>query len=142
MQTTTSTRETTSPTLRRDSGTARHSAVIATLSALLLLAASVAGQIAAGADYPAVPPGLVIPLVVAGLLAWRTNGWTTGLALGVGLSIGVGALLTPVLVLPALAWLLSHTPWSEPLRRRLLYAAIGSYGAAVIGAAVWASLTY
>ncbi|MGC0337401.1 hypothetical protein [Streptomyces sp. SLBN-8D4] len=95
MQTTTSTWETASTTLRRDGGTARRSAVTATLSALLLPAASVAGQIAAGADHSAVPPGLVIPLVAAGLLIWRTNGWTTGLALGVGLSIGVGALLTP-----------------------------------------------
>ncbi|MFF4062551.1 hypothetical protein ACFYZ8_44135 [Streptomyces sp. NPDC001668] len=69
--------------------------MIATLSALLLLAASIAGQIAAGADCPTVPPGLVIPLVAAALLAWRTNGWTTGLALGVGLFIGVGAILTP-----------------------------------------------
>ncbi|GLP63397.1 hypothetical protein TUSST3_00190 [Streptomyces sp. TUS-ST3] len=69
--------------------------MIATLSALLLLAASIAGQIAAGADYPTVPPGLVIALVAATLLAWRTNGWTTGLALGVGLFIGVGAILTP-----------------------------------------------
>ncbi|WP_020121807.1 hypothetical protein [Streptomyces canus] len=95
MRTTTSPRETTSTTLRRDSETARHSAVIAPLSALLLPTASVAGRIAAGADCPAMPPGPVIPLVVAGLLIRRTNGWTTGLALGVGLSIGVGALLTP-----------------------------------------------
>ncbi|MGC0399853.1 hypothetical protein RKD27_002497 [Streptomyces sp. SAI-126] len=91
METTTSTRGTT----RNDSATARPPAVIATLSALLLLAASIAGQTAAGADYPTVPPGLVIALVAATLLAWRTNGWTTGLALGVGLFIGVGAILTP-----------------------------------------------
>jgi len=95
METTTSTREATSTTHRRDRGTAHHSAVIATLSALLLLAASIAGQIAAGADYPAVPPGLVIPLATAALLIWHTNGWTTGLALGVGLFIGAGAVLTP-----------------------------------------------
>jgi hypothetical protein len=95
MEPTTSTRETTSTTHRRAGGTARHPAVIASLSALLLLAVSIAGQIAAGADYPTVPPGLVIPLVAAGLPAWRTNGWTTGLALGVGLFIGVGAILTP-----------------------------------------------
>ncbi|MGX1477933.1 UNVERIFIED_CONTAM: peptidoglycan/LPS O-acetylase OafA/YrhL [Streptomyces canus] len=91
METTTSTRETT----RKDTGTARSPAVVATLSALLLLAASIAGQIAAGADYPTVPPGLVIPLVAAALLVWRTNRWTTGLALGVGLFIGAGAILTP-----------------------------------------------
>jgi hypothetical protein len=53
-----------------------------------------------------------------------------------------GVSLHAVLVLPALAWLLSRTPWSEPLRRRLLYAALGSYVTAVIGAAVWAALTY
>ncbi|MEU0029389.1 hypothetical protein [Streptomyces sp. NPDC006335] len=95
METPTNIRETTSTTRRHDSGTARTPAVIATLSALLLPAASIAGQIAAGAQYPAVPPGLVIPLVAAGLLIRRTNGWTTGLALGVGLFIGVGAVLTP-----------------------------------------------
>ena len=95
MQTTTSTRETTSATLRGDSGTARHPAVIAPLSALLLPAASAPGRIAAGADHPAVPPGLVVPLGVAGPLTWRTNGRTTALALSLGLFIGVGALPTP-----------------------------------------------
>ncbi|MFG2732637.1 hypothetical protein [Streptomyces canus] len=91
METTTSARETT----RKDTDTARSPAVVAILSALLLLAASVVGQIAAGADYPTIPPGLVIPLMVAALLVRRTNRWTTGLALGVGLFIGTGAILTP-----------------------------------------------
>ncbi|MYT08819.1 MULTISPECIES: hypothetical protein [Streptomyces] len=94
MQTTTSTRETTSTTLRGNSGTARHPAVIAPLSALLLPAASVPDGIAPGAGHPAVPPGLLIPLGVAGPLTRRTNR-VTGLALGVGLFIGVGTLLTP-----------------------------------------------
>jgi hypothetical protein len=53
-----------------------------------------------------------------------------------------GVSLHAVLVLPALAWLLSRTSWSERLRRRILYAAIGSYVTAVVGAAVWAALTY
>ncbi|WP_433919614.1 hypothetical protein OIE50_35875 [Streptomyces canus] len=53
-----------------------------------------------------------------------------------------GVSLHAVLVLPALAWLLSRTPWSEPLRRRILYAAIGSYVTAVVGAGVWAALAY
>ena len=75
--------------------TARPATVTATLTALLLLVVSSVGEIAAGADYPAVPPGIVIPLVVAGLLVWRANRWTTGLALAVGLLIGVGALVTP-----------------------------------------------
>lgn len=85
----------TSGATRSDTGTARSRAVVATLSALLLPAASIAGQIAAGADCPTVPPGLVIALVAAGLVAWRTNRWTTGLALGIGLFTGAGAVLTP-----------------------------------------------
>ncbi|NEA97496.1 hypothetical protein [Streptomyces sp. SID13726] len=50
-----------------------------------------------GAARPpaAVPPGRVIPLVTAGLPAWRPNPGTAGLALGVGLFLGVGAILTP-----------------------------------------------
>jgi peptidoglycan/LPS O-acetylase OafA/YrhL len=84
------------PKSNREAGpAARPPAVTATLAALLLLTVSIVGQITAGADYPAVPPGVVIPLVVGGLLLWRTNRWTSGLALAVGLLIGIGALLTP-----------------------------------------------
>ncbi|MFD5407944.1 hypothetical protein [Streptomyces griseorubiginosus] len=53
-----------------------------------------------------------------------------------------GVSLHAVLVLPALAWLLSRTRWSEALRRRLLYAAIGAYVTAVAGAGLRAALTY
>ncbi|MFK4106631.1 hypothetical protein ACI2L1_42600 [Streptomyces sp. NPDC019531] len=53
-----------------------------------------------------------------------------------------GVSLHAVLILPALVWLLSRTSWSGPLRRRILYCAIGCYVAAVIGAGVWAALTY
>ncbi|MFC8431799.1 hypothetical protein [Streptomyces sp. NPDC057253] len=53
-----------------------------------------------------------------------------------------GVSLHAVLVLPALAWLLSRTRWSETPRRRILYAAVGCYVTAVAGAAVWAALTY
>lgn len=98
METTKSDRESLNA-IRQESGAStravRSPAVTATLGALLVLAASIGGQIAAGADYPVVPPGLVIPLVVAGLLFWRANRRTTGLALAVGLFIGAGALLTP-----------------------------------------------
>jgi len=80
---------------RENGRAARSSAHTATLAALLLLAVSIVGQIAAGADYPAVPPGLVIPLVAAGLLLWRANRWTAGLALAIGVFIGVGAFVTP-----------------------------------------------
>ncbi|MDH6222184.1 hypothetical protein [Streptomyces pseudovenezuelae] len=81
--------------ITRAGDTTRSPAVAATLAALLLLAVSIVVQIAAGADYPTVPPGLVIPLVAAGLLLWRTNRWTTGLALAIGVFIGTGAFLTP-----------------------------------------------
>ncbi|MGW6144574.1 hypothetical protein [Streptomyces sp. NPDC055140] len=73
----------------------RRPGVVATLASLALLALSIVGQITAGADHPAVPPGIVIPVVVAALLAWRPNRWTAGLALAVGAFIGVGAVVTP-----------------------------------------------
>ncbi|MGW6403792.1 hypothetical protein [Streptomyces sp. NPDC055134] len=79
----------------RDRRPGRRPTVVVTLAALALLALSIVGQIVAGADYPAVPPGLVIPVVAAALLAWRPNRWTAGLALAVGLFIGVGAVVTP-----------------------------------------------
>lgn len=53
-----------------------------------------------------------------------------------------GVSLHAVLVLPALAWLLSRTSWSERVRRRIVAAAVGGYAAAVVGAGVWAVLTY
>ncbi|MFF4833265.1 hypothetical protein [Streptomyces sp. NPDC001315] len=53
---------------------------------------------------------------------------------------GVG--LHAVVVLPALAWLLSRTPWSESVRRRIVAMAVGCYAIAVVAAGVWAVLTY
>lgn len=53
-----------------------------------------------------------------------------------------GVSLHAVLVLPALAWLLSRTAWSETVRLGVLVAAVDCYAAAVIGAGVWAGLTY
>jgi hypothetical protein len=53
-----------------------------------------------------------------------------------------GVSLHAVLVLPALAWLLSRTPWSDRTRHRVMYAAVGCYAAAVLGAGVWAALTW
>ncbi|MGX1674336.1 hypothetical protein [Streptomyces sp. NPDC055400] len=79
----------------RDRRPVRRPTVVVTLAALALLALSIVGQVVAGADYPAVPPGLVIPVVAASLPAWRPNRWTAGLALAVGLFIGVGAVVTP-----------------------------------------------
>ncbi|MER6783836.1 hypothetical protein ABT330_04095 [Streptomyces sp. NPDC000658] len=53
-----------------------------------------------------------------------------------------GVSLHAVLVLPALAWLLSRTSWSERARRRVVAAAVGCYAAAVAAAGVWAVRTY
>jgi hypothetical protein len=53
-----------------------------------------------------------------------------------------GVSLHAVLVLPALARLLARTSSSEPVRRRIVAVATGCYVAAVIGAGVWAVLTY
>jgi hypothetical protein len=53
-----------------------------------------------------------------------------------------GVSLHAVLVLPALAWLLSHTPWSDRTRQRVIHVAVGCYAAAVLGAGVWAAVTW
>ncbi|MDT0462075.1 hypothetical protein [Streptomyces gibsoniae] len=53
-----------------------------------------------------------------------------------------GVSLHAVLVLPALTWLLSRTAWSATAKRRVLRAAVGAYTVAVLGAGVWAALTW
>ncbi|MGW2418233.1 hypothetical protein ACWC0C_03060 [Streptomyces sp. NPDC001709] len=53
-----------------------------------------------------------------------------------------GVSLHAVLVLPALAWLLSRSPWTERTRRRIVATAVGCYAAAVAGTGAWAVLTY
>ncbi len=49
--------------------------------------------------------------------------------------------LHAVLVLPAPAWLLSRTPWSEPVRARVLTGSALAYATAVVAAGVRAALT-
>lgn len=53
-----------------------------------------------------------------------------------------GVSLHAVLVLPALAWLLSRTGWGEETRQRIVWAAVGLYAAAVVGTGVQAVLTW
>jgi hypothetical protein len=53
-----------------------------------------------------------------------------------------GVSLHAVLVLPALARLLSRSPWSERTRLRIVAAGVGCYAAAVAVAGLWAVLTY
>ncbi|MFE9098183.1 hypothetical protein [Streptomyces sp. NPDC007264] len=53
-----------------------------------------------------------------------------------------GVSLHAVLVLPALAWLLARTSWSDATKQRIVYGAVGGYAAAVVGAAILAALTW
>ncbi|MBO1335837.1 hypothetical protein J3486_31880 [Streptomyces sp. VRA16 Mangrove soil] len=53
-----------------------------------------------------------------------------------------GVSLHAVLVLPALSWLMSRTPWQDRTKERVMYAAVAAYGAAVVAAGVRAALTY
>ncbi len=53
-----------------------------------------------------------------------------------------GVSLHAVVVLPALAWLLSRTSWSERARWRIVAASVGCYAVAVAAAGVWAVRTY
>ncbi len=53
-----------------------------------------------------------------------------------------GVSLHAVLVLPVPAWLLSRTPWSATVRRRIVATAAACYTVAVAGAGTWAVLTY
>nr|WTB29275.1 hypothetical protein OG781_07010 [Streptomyces sp. NBC_00830] len=70
-------------------------AVRFTIIALLAMGATIVLQIMGGADYPLVPPGLVLPLAAAALLTWRPNLWTSLFALANGLWIGFGAIVAP-----------------------------------------------
>ncbi|WP_425828710.1 hypothetical protein [Streptomyces fractus] len=53
-----------------------------------------------------------------------------------------GVSLHAVLVLPVLAWLMSRTAWSDRLKLRVMYLAVGCYAAAVLASALWAAFTY
>jgi prepilin signal peptidase PulO-like enzyme (type II secretory pathway) len=61
-----------------------------TVVALLVTAAGIVIQIFSGIDFPTVPPGLVIVLVAAGLIAFGPWWWTpvVGAILGVWLLVG------------------------------------------------------
>ena len=61
-----------------------------TVAALLVAAAGIVIQIISGVDFPTVPPGLIILLVAAGLVAFGPWRWTpvVGTVLGLWLLIG------------------------------------------------------
>jgi hypothetical protein len=62
---------------------------------LLLAAAGILVQIAGGADYPAVPPGLVILVVAAALVLLVPGRWALGLAALAAVFISVGGVVAP-----------------------------------------------
>jgi hypothetical protein len=74
-----------------------------TVAALLVAAAGFVIQIVSGVDVPTIPPGLVIMLVAAGLVAFLPWRWipVVGAAVGLFLLVGffasgaVGSLLDP-----------------------------------------------
>ncbi|MFE6891638.1 hypothetical protein [Streptomyces sp. NPDC057694] len=53
-----------------------------------------------------------------------------------------GVSLHAVLVLPALAWLMSRTSWQDRTKERVMYGAVAAYTVAVLTAGAWAALTY
>jgi len=53
-----------------------------------------------------------------------------------------GVSLHAVLVLPALAWLMSRTDWSEKTRTGVMRGAVACYAAAVVAAGIWAAVSY
>jgi drug/metabolite transporter (DMT)-like permease len=61
-----------------------------TVAALLVAAAGFVVQIVSGVDVPTVPPGLVIMLVAAGLVAFLPWRWTPVIGTAVGLFLFVG----------------------------------------------------
>jgi hypothetical protein len=62
---------------------------------LILGAIGIVFQIAGGADYPAVPPGLIILLVAAGLVLFAPWGWAVVLAGVATLFLSVGGVVAP-----------------------------------------------
>jgi uncharacterized membrane protein len=66
------------------------------VAGLVVAAAGIVIQIASGADYPTIPPGLIILLAAAGLVALATRWrWTTIVAVIVSLFLLIGGVLAP-----------------------------------------------
>lgn len=74
-------------------GTGRTTRSVA-VAALLAASAGIVVQILGGADYPTVPPGLLLLLAAAGLLALR-NRWAPLLGVLITAFISFGAVVTP-----------------------------------------------
>jgi hypothetical protein len=67
-----------------------------TVAGLVVAAAGIVIQIASGANYPTIPPGLLVLLAAAGLVALATRWrWTMILGVIVSLFLLVGGALAP-----------------------------------------------
>lgn len=65
-----------------------------TIGGLITAAAGIVVQMLGGADYPIVPPGVVVLLVAAGLFALR-NRWASLIGVLISVFISFGAVVTP-----------------------------------------------
>jgi hypothetical protein len=65
------------------------------VGALLAAAVGIVIQIAAGVDYPAVPPGLLMLFVAAGLVAFGPWPWVSFIGVIVPLFLFVGGIIAP-----------------------------------------------
>lgn len=65
-----------------------------TVAALLVAAAGIVIQIVSEVDFPTVPPGLIILLVAAGLVAFGSWRWTPVVGAFVGLWLLIGFFLS------------------------------------------------
>jgi len=64
-----------------------------TVAALVVAGAGIVIQIVAGVDFPTIPPGLIILLVAAGLVAFGPWRWAPIVGAAVGLSQVIGLFL-------------------------------------------------
>ena len=64
------------------------------VAGLLAAAVGIVIQIAAGVDYPTVPPGLIILLVAAGLVAFAPWGWVAAVGVAVPVFLLIGGAIT------------------------------------------------
>jgi hypothetical protein len=61
-----------------------------TITALVVAAAGIVIQIGAGIDFPTIPPGLIILLTAAAIVAFAPWRWTPLVGAAVGLSLVIG----------------------------------------------------
>jgi hypothetical protein len=71
------------------------SAARVNVGGLLVAAVGIVIQIAAGVDYPTIPPGLIILLVTGGLVTFGRWAWTSLIGVLVPLFLFVGGIAAP-----------------------------------------------